>query len=149
MTALQPVEIQPFVPSPLPALGKTMGQEMRRLREVIDSIRRACPQVSTKAPVSPGPGMLRWAETPWFPAPGQAEAAWVQADAAGTWNYPAAKRLSAYTVANLPAGGQAGALAFATNGLKPGQATGAGTGVPVFFDGSAWFSMCSGTTVSA
>lgn len=57
--------------------------------------------------------------------------------------------LPAYTVAALPGGQPAGAKAFASNGRKPGQAAGAGTGVEVFYDGSAWISVSSGAAVTA
>ena len=57
--------------------------------------------------------------------------------------------LAAYTVIGLPSGQPAGAKAFATNGRKPGEAAGAGTGVEVFFDGSRWISVCEGTQVQA
>lgn len=57
--------------------------------------------------------------------------------------------LASYIVAGLPAGVAAGAKAFASNGRKPGEAAGSGTGVEVFFDGQHWVSSCSGTTVSA
>jgi hypothetical protein len=54
-----------------------------------------------------------------------------------------------YTVAALPALPGAGAKAFTTNGRKPADAAGSGTGVEVFFDGTRWISVCSGTQVSA
>ena len=54
-----------------------------------------------------------------------------------------------YTVATLPTGVDRGAKAFATNGRKPGEAAGAGTGVEVFFDGTSWISVTSGAAVSA
>ncbi len=54
-----------------------------------------------------------------------------------------------YTVATLPASPTAGAKAFVTNGRKPADAAGAGTGVEVFYDGSHWISVCGGTQVSA
>ncbi len=57
--------------------------------------------------------------------------------------------LANYTVASLPGGVSAGAKAFASNGLKPGEASGRGTGVEVFFDGQHWISSCSGAVVSA
>ncbi|HYZ22423.1 MAG TPA: hypothetical protein VE690_09725, partial [Rhodopila sp.] len=57
--------------------------------------------------------------------------------------------LASYTVANLPSGVSAGAKAFASNGRKPNEAAGAGTGVEVFFDGQRWISSCSGTVVAA
>jgi hypothetical protein len=57
--------------------------------------------------------------------------------------------LATYTVANLPSSVAAGAIAFTSNGRKPGEAAGGGTGVQVFFDGQHWISACSGTTVSA
>lgn len=56
--------------------------------------------------------------------------------------------LPSYTVAALPGGQVAGAKAFATNGRKPSEAAGAGTGVEVFFDGTHWVSCCSGTVVA-
>ncbi len=57
--------------------------------------------------------------------------------------------LPSYTVVNLPTGIVAGAKAFASNGRKPSEAAGAGTGVEVFFDGQHWISSCSGTMVAA
>jgi hypothetical protein len=57
--------------------------------------------------------------------------------------------LAPYTVVNLPTGIVAGAKAFASNGRKPVEAAGAGSGVEVFFDGQHWISSCSGSTVAA
>jgi hypothetical protein len=57
--------------------------------------------------------------------------------------------LPSYTVVNLPSGMTAGAKAFASNGRKPGEAAGAGSGVEVFFDGQHWISSCGGTSVAA
>jgi len=57
--------------------------------------------------------------------------------------------LPSYTVLNLPSGMTAGAKAFASNGRKPGEAVGAGSGVEVFFDGQHWISSCSGASVAA
>jgi hypothetical protein len=54
-----------------------------------------------------------------------------------------------YTVAALPTSPGAGAVAFASNGRKPSDAAGAGTGVEVFYDGTRWVSTCSGTQVAA
>lgn len=54
-----------------------------------------------------------------------------------------------YTVANLPGGQVAGAKAFATNGRKPSEGAGMGTGVEVFFDGTRWIAGCSGAVVTA
>jgi hypothetical protein len=56
--------------------------------------------------------------------------------------------LASYTVATLPNIGVAGAKAFATNGRKPSEAAGLGSGVEVFFDGQRWISSCSGTAVA-
>lgn len=61
--------------------------------------------------------------------------------------YTAPVVLASYSVSNLPLGMAAGAKAFATNGRKPSEAAGAGTGVEVFYDGQHWISCCSGTTV--
>lgn len=57
--------------------------------------------------------------------------------------------LASYTVAALPSGMPAGAKAFASNGRKPNEAAGAGSGVEVFFDGSRWISVCSGSQVAS
>jgi hypothetical protein len=57
--------------------------------------------------------------------------------------------LQSYTVANLPGGGVAGAKAFVSNGRKPTEGAGVGTGVEAFFDGQHWISSCSGSVVSA
>ena len=58
------------------------------------------------------------------------------------------------TVANVTGGvwivsPSAGCLAFATNGRKPGEGAGAGTGVPCFYDGSGWRSCCDGAALAA
>lgn len=53
-----------------------------------------------------------------------------------------------YTVAALPAS-VAGQIAYATNGRKNGEAGGAGTGVLVFRDGTAWRACDTGATVAA
>jgi hypothetical protein len=57
--------------------------------------------------------------------------------------------LASYTVADLPSGMTAGAKAFASNGRKPGESAGAGSGVETFFDGQHWISSCSGSVVAA
>ena len=63
--------------------------------------------------------------------------------------FSAPPTLPSYTVALLPASAGAGAKAFASNGRKPGEAAGAGTGVEVFNDGSRWISVCSGSQITA
>lgn len=57
--------------------------------------------------------------------------------------------LPSYAVGTLPTGVIAGAKAFASNGTKPGEGAGSGTGVEVFFDGQRWISSCSGTAVAS
>ena len=54
------------------------------------------------------------------------------------------------SVAMLPATGiNIGDWAYALNGLKPGETTGTGTGVPVFYSHTiGWTSACSGAAVS-
>ena len=52
--------------------------------------------------------------------------------------------LPSYAVSALPGSPGAGAKAFATNGRKPTESAGGGTGVEVFFDGTQWISVCSG-----
>lgn len=58
-------------------------------------------------------------------------------------------RPKVYTVATLPAAGDAGRIAFVSNGRKNGEGAAAGTGVLVFDDGTAWIASDSGTTVAA
>jgi hypothetical protein len=57
--------------------------------------------------------------------------------------------LPSYAVATLPTGVPAGAKVFASNGRKPTEGAGSGTGVEVFFDGDGWISSCSGASVAA
>jgi hypothetical protein len=57
-----------------------------------------------------------------------------------------------YTVASLPTTGNGnGAPAWASNGRKPGEGAGAGTGVPVFWNPTtgSWYSYLSGAPVAA
>jgi len=57
--------------------------------------------------------------------------------------------LQSYTVALLPVTASIGAIAYATDGRKPGEGGGSGTGVPVWFDVSGdWFSFSSGAVVT-
>lgn len=65
---------------------------------------------------------------------------------ANTFTNP--QRLPSYTVAGLPAGA-AGDIAFTSNGRKNGEGAGAGTGVLVFHDGTAWRACDTGATVAA
>lgn len=58
-------------------------------------------------------------------------------------------RVPVYTVAGLPGVSVAGDTAFASNGRKNGEGGGAGTGVLVFSDGSAWRACDTGATVAA
>ncbi len=58
-------------------------------------------------------------------------------------------QLPSYSVAALPAAPGAGAKAFASNGRKPNEAAGAGTGVEVYFDGTRWNSVSTSTQVAA
>lgn len=61
----------------------------------------------------------------------------------------AAPVLPSYTVAALPSNAVAGANAFASNGRKPSEGAGSGSGVEVFFDGQRWIASCSGSAVLA
>lgn len=58
-------------------------------------------------------------------------------------------KVKSYTVAGLPAAGTAARVAFASNGRKAGEGGGAGTGVLVFDDGTAWRACDTGATVAA
>ena len=54
-----------------------------------------------------------------------------------------------FTFATLPtAVGSAGKVVFCSNGRKPGQGPGAGTGMLAFSDGAGWFST-AGTALAA
>jgi hypothetical protein len=57
--------------------------------------------------------------------------------------------VSTYTVANLPTNVQANQIAYASNGRKNGEGSGAGTGVLVFRDGTAWRACDTGATVAS
>ncbi len=57
--------------------------------------------------------------------------------------------LPSYSVAGLPTSTKAGAIAFANNGRKPGEAAGSGTGVQVYYDGRNWISASSGALPAA
>ena len=57
-------------------------------------------------------------------------------------------QMAVYTVAALPAGA-AGKVAYASNGRKVGEGAGAGTGVLVYHDGTAWRRTADDTTVAA
>lgn len=50
--------------------------------------------------------------------------------------------------ASLPASPSAGDSYLVTDGLKPGEATGSGTGVLCVYDGKNWMDISSGTTVT-
>ena len=67
------------------------------------------------------------------------------ADDVGVALYRAVKPL-----AQLPMSGNApGDWAYAVDGRKPGEPTGAGTGIPVFWSVTAWFAVTSGTQATA
>jgi len=53
------------------------------------------------------------------------------------------------TVSDLPADGVAGEMAFASDGLKHGEVTGGGTGVPVYFSNGHWRRYSDDTEVMA
>ncbi len=57
--------------------------------------------------------------------------------------------LPTYAVATLPTNSPAGAKVFVSDGRKPNEPAGAGSGVEVFFDGQHWISSCSGAVVAA
>ena len=56
--------------------------------------------------------------------------------------------LDSYTVGTLPTGA-AGMIAYASDGRKNGEGGGAGTGVLVFHDGTAWRACDTGATAAA
>lgn len=56
-----------------------------------------------------------------------------------------------FTVATLPVTADivAGTWAYASDGRKPGEGAGSGTGMMAFFDGSQWRSFADGATIAA
>ena len=54
------------------------------------------------------------------------------------WGLFGAGNLGAFTVAALPAAVNNGQTAYASNGRKVGEGSGAGTGVPVYYSNGAW-----------
>ena len=52
-------------------------------------------------------------------------------------------------VASLPTSANVGDWAYALDGRKVGEASGSGTGVPVWWSGTAWYAVDSGAVVSA
>jgi hypothetical protein len=59
-------------------------------------------------------------------------------------------QLPSYTVANLPGSNQVnGWKCYATNGCKPGESSGAGTGVEVIWTNAAWRRTSDYAAVSA
>jgi hypothetical protein len=60
-------------------------------------------------------------------------------------NYP-----SAYNVAGLPVSSAAGSIAYASDGRKPGEGAGSGSGVLVYYDSTgAWISVHSAAAVTS
>ncbi len=80
-------------------------------------------------------------------------ASWIDAlrvtAANGRLTLAAPAQLAAFTVSGLPAGGTVGAMAFASNGRKVGEAGGAGTGVAVLFSNGAWRRLSNDSAVAA
>ena len=52
-----------------------------------------------------------------------------------------------YLVANLPTSGQPGVIVWASNGRRSGEAAGAGTGVPVYFNNGKWRTLYDNSVV--
>ena len=52
-------------------------------------------------------------------------------------------------VASLPTTANVGDWAYALDGCKVGEVSGSGTGVPVWWSGTAWYAVDSGAVVSA
>ena len=61
---------------------------------------------------------------------------------------PTAFKFPSSKFADLPATPAAGDSFLVTDGLKPGETTGAGTGVLAVYDGSHWVDVSAGTTVA-
>jgi hypothetical protein len=81
--------------------------------------------------------------------PQRATATQAVLDATGLFTLGGPVRVGRFTVASLPTPGTAGRVAFATNGRKPGEGAGAGTGVVVSDDGTNWIASGTGLAVTA
>jgi hypothetical protein len=105
--------------------------------------------VSGKDTIDNGPVTLRPNDR--YHIVSDATAAWREVFRTNAVNprFSAPPILPSYTVALLPASPGAGAKAFASNGRKPGEGTGAGSGVEIFHDGAHWISVCGGAAVAA
>jgi hypothetical protein len=57
--------------------------------------------------------------------------------------------VGAYAVASLPVSPAAYSVAFATDGLKLGETTGNGTGIPVYYSNGEWRSYATDATVES
>jgi hypothetical protein len=57
--------------------------------------------------------------------------------------------LAVTAVANLPATADQGDWAYAIDGRKTGEGSGAGTGVPVWWSNTGWYAVDSGALVTA
>lgn len=57
-------------------------------------------------------------------------------------------RLGNYAAASLPTG-EVGAIIYVTDGEKPGEASGSGSGVLAYYDGTSWISVHSGKVVNS
>ena len=66
-----------------------------------------------------------------------------------SWSLKSYGSLPSYTVASLPSSPSAGSIAYATNGRKVGEGTGAGTGVPCYYSNSAWRRYSDDTVVAS
>jgi hypothetical protein len=64
-------------------------------------------------------------------------------------NIPVTLYVAIDGVSNLPTSGlTVGDWAYALDGRKPSEGSGAGTGVPVFWSNASWISVCSGAAVT-
>jgi hypothetical protein len=74
----------------------------------------------------------------------------LQVGGALTGNVPVTLYVARTSVAMLPTSGLAqGDWAYALNGRKPGEGSGAGTGVPCFWSGTSWIAATSGAAVTS
>jgi hypothetical protein len=76
---------------------------------------------------------------------------WTATDAAlATQGGFGGNKLPRFASTALPSGAAAsdGMIAFCTNGRKVGEGGGAGTGVPVYYDGAAWRSFVTDAAVA-
>lgn len=123
-----------------------------RLNKIEEALRRL-QNVSVRSEITGAFGRLEFSDLPsdfiagrqWF-VTDQLDGMNFTDDGTAQWGQ---YQLKSYTVATLPTATPDHTIAFATNGRRAGEASGLGTGVPVWFDGTVWRTFYDNTQVLA